>query len=395
MGRKSPHGLLPGIQRDKNGVYWATLEGGDAKTWRERYPGRTLPRRKAPDEKTARKLQRQLINALEKGNDPNAKNPKVADWVKTCIAHKRKLAASTIRRYQRSLKWQIEPNALGRMRIRQVQKDHVEHWINTLIAQKTKNTKEGTLNPHSIRNAFAVFRMACNIAVADELIPKNPCIGVELPRPDGEEIHPLTPDQVNALLQLLNIFDKGQPHRNAALYHIAIRCGLRQSELLGLRWKDIDVSQRVLRVAGQLKDKKHNPRGKTPRAIRSVPLSPNAITVLQWHKRNQIEEQTLSGHIWNINGLVFVSTNGHALTPSNVDRQFDMLLKRAALPDIRFHDLRHTYATLAIAAGTDIYTLSRRMGHSSITVTADRYGHLYQGNTQDADALDTLLQRSA
>jgi integrase len=70
------------------------------------------------------------------------------------------------------------------------------------------------------------------------------------------------------------------------------------------------------------------------------------------------------------------------------------LLGKAGLPDLRFHDLRHTYAALSIAAGVDLYTLSRRMGHSSISVTADKYGHLYQGNTQDADALDRLLKRA-
>ncbi|HEU5098204.1 MAG TPA: tyrosine-type recombinase/integrase, partial [Roseiflexaceae bacterium] len=86
--------------------------------------------------------------------------------------------------------------------------------------------------------------------------------------------------------------------------------------------------------------------------------------------------------------------NGTPLSHSNVDRQFDALLRRAKLPDIRFHDMRHTYAALSIAAGVDLYTLSRRMGHSSITVTADRYGHLYQGNNQDADSLDRLLKRA-
>ena len=96
MGRKSQHSLPPGIQLDQHGVYWATLEGDDAKLWRERYPGRSLPRRKAPDLKAALKLQRSLTDDLRANRDPNANNPKIADWVQTCIDRKRKLAPSTI-----------------------------------------------------------------------------------------------------------------------------------------------------------------------------------------------------------------------------------------------------------------------------------------------------------
>src|SRR5690242_13527741 len=104
MARKSAHNLPPGIQLDKNGAYWATLVDENADLWRERYPGRSLPRRKAADLKTALKLQRGLIDDMSKGNDPNAENPKVSDWVSSCISRKRKLAASTARRYRQSLK---------------------------------------------------------------------------------------------------------------------------------------------------------------------------------------------------------------------------------------------------------------------------------------------------
>jgi integrase len=139
----------------------------------------------------------------------------------------------------------------------------------------------------------------------------------------------------------------------------------------------------------------HKARGKTPRARRTVPLSADTVMALTWHKKNQAEEKAISGGEWNAAGLVFVSEKGTPLNHGNLDRQFDALLRHVNLPDIRFHDLRHTYAALSIVAGVDLYTLSRRMGHSSITVTANCYGHLYQGNTQDADALDRLLQRSA
>src|SRR5258706_7338179 len=110
MGRKSTHSLPPGIQLDQHGIYWAALEGEDAKLWRERYPGRSRPRRKAATLRAALKLQRQLVDDLKTGRDPNAENPKVVDWIQTCIDRKRDLAPATRTRYLSSLAWQIAPH---------------------------------------------------------------------------------------------------------------------------------------------------------------------------------------------------------------------------------------------------------------------------------------------
>lgn len=399
MGRKSTHNLPPGIQQDQHGVYWATIEGDEAKTWRTRYPGRSLPRRKAASLKEALKLQRLLVDDLKAARDPNAENPKIAAWVETCIDRKRKLTASTARRYRQSLRWQIEPHRLGRMRVLQVAKKQIEEWVDDLIAQPRQDDPDRTLDAYSIRNAFALLRMALNRAVDEGLIVKNPCKGVELPAPADDEIEPLTPEQVEVLLGLVDalILDKASgrrhPHRNAALYHLAIRCGLRQGELLGLRWSDIDLKRHELRVASQIQ-KGQRTKTKTPRSRRAIPLTADLVRVLKWHLANQQEERRVSAPGWNAAGLVFCSERGTPINPSNLDRQFKSLLSQAKLPTARFHDLRHAYAALSIAARVDIFTLSRRMGHSSITVTADRYGHLYQGHTQDVDSIDRLLKRA-
>lgn len=394
MARKSAHNLPPGIQLDQHSVYWATLEGEDATRWRKRFPGRSLPRRKAADLREALKLQRGLSEDVRTNRDPNAKNPKVADWVRTCIDRKRKLADSTRRRYSKSLTWQIETQRIGRMRVGEVLRSHVDEWIDALAHLASQHDADRLLSRDSIRNALAVLRMAFNVAISDDMISKNPCKGVELPAATNIEICPLTPEQVNTVLLLLDTRDHGKPHRNAALYHVAIRLGLRQSEIIGLRWKDIDFERRELRVAGQLQANVHTTRGKTPRARRAVPMSTDVIKALRWHQKNQAEEQAVSPEGWNAAGFVFVTENGTPIRAGNLRRQFDRLLKRADVPHVRFHDLRHTYAALSIAAGVELFTLSRRMGHSSISITADRYGHLYQGSNQDADALDRLLKRA-
>ncbi|NTU82977.1 MAG: site-specific integrase [Chloroflexales bacterium] len=426
MGRKSSRDLPPGIHIDKAGSYWATLEGEDAKRWRERHPERTLPRRKAASLGAAVKLQRQLINDLDSGRDPNAENPPLATLVEEWINQREKLRPATRRRYEQSFRWQIKPLRIGRLRLRQLTHSHVQGWVRELKHQARQDDPARMLDPYSIRNAFAVLRAALNSAVKDGLIPFNPCRNVELPPPDDDEITPLTPQQVEILLAMLDTFEivratgERRPHRLAALYHLAIRLGLRQGELIGLRWRDLDLDRGQLRVTGQLQGGKRT-KGKSRHAHRSIPLSSDMVRLLRAHRQNQLEEQQIGGEGWNSAGMVFCSDEGTPLNPSNLWRQFAALQRRAGLtepckecagsgkvdeqpcadcnghgvsPLFRFHDLRHTYAALSLAAGVDLFTVSRRMGHSSITVTSDRYGHLYQGDTHDAEAVDRLLKKA-
>lgn len=431
MPRKSAYGLPAGIQKDRHGAFWATLTGKYATMWRERFPGTSLPRRKAVTIDQAAELQRTLIDDLKAGKDPNADNPTIAAYVETWINQRQTLAASTRQRYDQALRLQLKTFRLGRMRLRQVSHDYVAAWVRELVVYPRADDPDQPLDAHTIRNAFAVLRAALNTAVTHGLIPNNPCRGVELPAIDDDEITPLTPAEVDTLLDLVDAFEldratgRTRPHRYAALYHLAIRLGLRQGELLGLRWKDVDLDRSELRVAGQHQRRKRT-KGKTRHAHRTLPLSADLVRVLRAHLANQREEQRLSGESWNKAELVFCTANGTPIGATNVWHSYKGLLRRAGLSTtcvackgsgklgatkkvskcaacdghgvialFRFHDLRHTYATLSLAAGVELFTLSRRMGHSSISITADRYGHLYTGQAHDANAIDRLLKRGA
>lgn len=407
----------------------ATLEGKDAKQWRERHPGQSLPRRRVQSLKEAMQAQRELIADLKAGKDPNADNPTISAYVETWV-EQRRVGASTKRRYRQSWQWQIATQRIGRLRLRQVTKKHVDEWVRALEAQPRQDDPDRTLDAYSVIHAFAVLRGALNTAVADGLIPANPCKGVELPQPNDEEITPLSPVEVDALLGLVDAYDLDKatgiyrPHRLAALDHIAIRLGLRQGELLGLRWKDVDLERRELRVVGQMQQGARK-KGKSKRAHRTLPLTADLVRVLRAHQQNQAEERRIMGEGWNKADLIFVTENGTPISASNLWRSYTALQRRAGLADsceacagtgrlgdrkrapkceacdghgkiarYRFHDLRHSYAALSLAAGVELFTVSRRMGHSSISVTADRYGHLYKGRDDDAQALDKLLKRA-
>lgn len=422
MGRKSEHGHPPGIHEDQHGQLWATLEGDDAKRWRERYPGRGRPpRRKAKDIREAIKLHRQLVRDIETGRDPRADNPTIALLVERWIDGRVRIAESTRRRYRQSLTWQIKPLRIGRLRLQQLTREHVQSWVHELCKLPRQSDPDQLLDPYSIRNAFAVLRGALNEAVRSHAITYSPCSGIELPDPDDEEIHPLTPAQINTFLKLVDNYHKGRPHRLAALYHLAIFCGLRQGELIGLRWADVDLERRELRVTGQIQRGKRQ-RGKTRKAHRTIPLTSRMVSILQIHRANQHQERSVSHAEWNAAELLFCSGEGTPVDGNNLYRQYITLLRQVGLTEpcrtcratgthknaecptchghtsialFRFHDLRHTYAALGIAAGVDIATLSRRMGHESINTTADKYGHLYRGHADDAQAIERLLKREA
>ena len=195
-----------------------------------------------------------------------------------------------------------------------------------------------------------------------------------------EEIHPLTPEQVKTLLEA------ARGDRLEALYVLAVHTGLRQGELLGLRWEDVDLDEGTLHVRRTLTSAKGGPvlsAPKTKGSKRSVKLSESAIDALRSHLQRQLEEIDRVGSLWRENGLIFASETGEPLDRRSVtNHRFKPLLKRAGLPQIRFHDLRHTCATLLLGRNVNPKIVSEMLGHANIAITLDTYSHVLP-NMQD------------
>ena len=227
-------------------------------------------------------------------------------------------------------------------------------------------------------------------AVNDGLVSRNVTEGVKPPQLRREEIRPLSPEQVKVLLEA------ARGDRLQALYVLAIHTGLRQGELLGLKWNDVDLEAGTLHVRRTLVTAKGGPvlaAPKTRGSRRSVKLTGSATDALKNHLNHQLEEIERAGPLWQENGLIFAAEMGEPLDRHHVTAwRFRTLLKRAGLPKVRFHDLRHTCATLLLLKNVNPKIVSEMLGHATTSITLDTYSHLLP-NMQDhaAKALDDTL----
>ena len=183
-------------------------------------------------------------------------------------------------------------------------------------------------------------------------------------------------DEVRTFLEFVS------QKRLGAMWVLLCTTGMRRGEVLGLRWKDVDLANGRLAVRRALVEvngyELHVSEPKTTRGRRSVRLDTRTIAALTQHRRQQAEER-LSKGLGGRPDLVFTRDDGHPLQPQHVTQAFDSLVRRAGVPAIRLHDLRHTAATLALTAGIHPKIVSERLGHATVQLTLDRYSHVVEG----------------
>ena len=226
------------------------------------------------------------------------------------------------------------------------------------------------LSAKTVRNIHQLISSALKLAVEQKLIARNPAEGCALPKVERKEMQTLPVEQLTSFLREAK--DSGV----FALYYIDLTTGLRRGELLGLKWSDIDLEKgdlRVQRQIGRIDGKIIEMPLKTKNAYRTLPLSADAISVLKMQKCK------VGNSEW-----VFPSPTGGPMSPDSVLHMLHRVLKRAGLPKVRFHDLRHTFATLALQNGVDIKTVSGMLGHFSAGFTLDTYAHVTTSAKREA-----------
>ena len=223
-------------------------------------------------------------------------------------------------------------------------------------------------------------------------MPRNVATLVDPPRVVRKEIEPFDVESAEQLLRAV------RGHRLEALFTVALALGLRQGEALGLRWDDIDLDNATIIVRKQLQrieGKLQLTEPKTERSRRTIALPPFAVDALRLHRIRQLQEKLIGGDGWNEWNLVFTSATGTPLDASNLSGQYHRLLRKANLPRKRFHDLRHTCATLLLLQGEDLRVVMEVLGHSQITLTANTYQHVMQSmKRKAADRMQALFGAS-
>ncbi len=327
----------------------------------------------------AKKALRQAMADADRGLVFDADNLTLGEyldrWLSDSVADTVK--ATTFERYEQITRLHLKP-ALGRVKLKGITPAHVRGLYREKLDGDSANGVE-PLSSRTVRYMHTTLHKALKQAVMDGLIPRNATEAVKPPQPSREEMHPLTPDEAKHFLKTSH--DTGD--RLEALYVLAIHTGLRQGELLGLKWDDVDLEDGSLQVRRTLSITKGGPvftAPKTSGSRRSVKLTNAATTALRSHLERQLAEMDKVGSLWRVgeyDGLIFASEIGEPLDRRTVTKhRFKPLLKRAELPEIRFHDLRHTCATLLLGKNINPKIVSEMLGHSTIAITLDTYSHV-------------------
>jgi len=239
--------------------------------------------------------------------------------------------------------------------------------------------------------SLPAYSPTISCGVLPNLMGRNVCDLVDAPRVPKQELQVLDVEQAQQFLEAA----KSDPLE--ALYIAALTTGMREGELLALKWKDIDfqqgtiqVKRTIARVRGQ-GFKVLEP--KTPKSRRSIHLAPMTLEALKHHRIRQRQQRLIAGAAWEEHDWVFCNSLGKPMERGNmVKRSFRRVLTRAGLPQIRFHDLRHSCATLLLSMGVHPKIVQERLGHSQIAVTLDTYSHVLPSLQEEAShRLDTLL----
>ena len=284
------------------------------------------------------------------------------DWLQS-VQHS--IRPSTHRRYEQLVRIYAVP-ALGILRLSRLEPRHLQQLYADCLTRG--------IAPATVRQLHAVLRRALGQATRWGTVARNVVTLATPPRQGRYEMMVLTAEECHRLL------DAARGDRFEALYTLAVTTGMRLGELLGLRWQDIDIEAGNIHVRHtllRLKDGLKLREPKTPQSRRRIALTPQAIDALRHHRARQAAERLQLGAVWDDHDLVFANGIGRPLEQGNVlRRSFWPILERAALPRCRFHDLRHTCATLLLQQGVHVKIVSEMLGHSNIKITLDVYSHV-------------------
>ena len=301
----------------------------------------------------------------------------VGDWCDTWLEtfEKPNMRASTYESYEGNIRLHVKPG-IGSLTMSKVTTLDLQKFFNALLTdgrierKESKNKPKG-LSVKTVSNIRTMLYSAFDKAVAEHLILTNPVAGCKLPKREKQEMKTMPVEDLG------RFFAEAKASGKFEFYYVEFSTGLRRGELLGLKWEDVDYEKKTLTIRRQvIRVQGHIEEGplKTKNAYRTVAIGDDVVAIL---KDLQEREGKRSPYL-------FPSPNGGPQDPDSVLPMFKRILKRAGLPELRFHDCRHTCCKIALANGVDFKTLSSMLGHYSVSFTLDVYGHVTDDMKRDA-----------
>ena len=322
----------------------------------------------------------------------------LADFaVKYLEMKKTVLSPTTYPFYEMIINTELIPK-FGHMKLQEIKTYHVQEFINYLATEKPRGDgASGRIGATTVRRYTTVFRSMLSLAYQLEYTEND--VGasrrIVFPKDDPTEIEVYSQDEVNEILQAL----KDEPTNIRALVEIAIFTGMRRGEIVGLKWSDIDFeNQKVFVRRSIYKPKNGKAQEKLPKtkgSIRTISIPECLCKTLLEYRMHQDRHISFMGDAWKNLDYVFTEEDGYVMNPQTPTKQFSKFLKRHDIRHLKFHGLRHTSATLLLANGCDIKTVSSRLGHSDIETTGIYVHALESTDRTAANTFDTIMKRNA
>ncbi len=386
---------------DEGSIVWRE----DRQQWYARVNVGNKPASKYSKSKT--ELQtwiRSILNQRENGTYIQPSKLLLKEWLDTWlnVTMKNSIKDTTFLSYQAMIDKHIIPG-IGDIKLMELQTKDIQKLYNDCIANgradKVKNKvtgemekKQGGLAPKTVRYIHTILHSSLDQAVKEKLISNNASEAVKLPKNPKKEMKVLEIKSIEIFLNTAKTRKHYQRYYPA--YLLELYTGMRRGELLGIRWKDCNFKENKIKIVQQLvkvgTENKIRELKTESSQNRVISIPDEVVMALKEHKANQ------TGYLKDIgyndiqikehlnSGLMFISETGGLIQPRNFVRNFKGCLKTAKLPEVRFHDMRHTFALLTLQAGGDIKTLQNDLGHESIQTTLDKYGHVNMDMKVDA-----------
>lgn len=328
------------------------------------------------------KLQEALA-AVDSGTYSEPSKMTVAEWL--TIWQREYLGGvkpGTAYSYGATIRARIVPY-LGEVQLKALHPHVVQAFYNSLTDIEKHNPP---LSPKTVKNVHGVLHKALQQAVMNGYIVVNPTISCVLPRIEKKELSPLDEKQISAFLKAI------QGHELENLFTVTLFTGMREGEVLGLTWDCVDLERGVLTISKQLQALRGTGKYEyrlvptKNSKIRKITVAPYVVDVLRREKIRQNENRLQAGSAWQENGFVFTDELGHHLKARGLVKRFKAIMNKLGLPDVRFHDLRHSYAVASLRAGDDIKTVQSNLGHATAAFTLDVYGHVTEQMNQASAA---------